>query len=52
MSKKQKLKLLKEFIKGWSHFCDCINWSDSHLDGDSIVFMNEMPGKIVTALKD
>lgn len=31
----------KKLYEGWSHFCKCINFGDSALDADAIVFMNE-----------
>ena len=43
------LKASKNFIKGWTHFCDCIDWKRSHLDADAIRFMDEVPGEIQTA---
>lgn len=45
-------KLAKEFSKGWKHFCECINWNETYLDGEAIQFMNEMPSKIITALTE
>lgn len=45
------LKACKDFISGWSHFCDRIDFSKSALDADAIQWMNEVPGKIETAFK-
>lgn len=39
----------KEFVAGWTHFLNCINFSKSNLDADAIRFMNEVPGKIEQA---
>ena len=39
----------KDFISGWKHFCDCIDFGKSNLDAEAIRFMNEVPGKIQTA---
>jgi len=46
------IKVCKEFLKGWSHFCDHINFDKSDLDAESIRFMNEIPGKIKNCLDD
>ena len=40
----------KDFIKGWVHFLDCIDFSGSYLDAEAIQFMNEVPGKIEQAV--
>ena len=40
----------KEFIAGWSHFCDCIDFGKSFLDAKAIQFMNEVPAKIATGI--
>ena len=34
------------FVRGWAHFCDCINFADSPLDAKAIQWMNEVPGTI------
>lgn len=39
----------QDFLAGWLHFCDCINFSKSNLDAAAIRFMNEVPGKIKQA---
>jgi len=52
MTQKRAKKLLlacEAFLKGWSHFCDHIDFANSNLDADSIRFMNEVPGQIKTA---
>lgn len=41
----------KEFIEGWKHFCNCIDFSKSALDAEAIRFMNEMPAKVIIALQ-
>lgn len=51
MKKPDPRKLAKEFAAGWNHFCDCIAFGKSNLDAEALQFMNEMPGKIVKALK-
>lgn len=38
--------LREEFLKGWSHFCKHINFSNSNLDSDSIKWMNEFEKNI------
>ena len=43
--------LAKEFEADWKHFCDCIDFARSYLDADAIRFMNEVPGKIIEALR-
>lgn len=45
------LEANEKFLKGWGHFCDCINWGKSFLDAEAIQFMNEVPGFIQTAVK-
>jgi len=40
----------KDFIDGWEHFCDCIDFGNSALDARAIQFMNEVPGKIQQAV--
>lgn len=40
----------QDFIDGWLHFCDCIDFGNSALDAEAIRFMNEVPGKIKQAL--
>lgn len=42
----ERTKLVKEFEKGWKHFCNCIDFGGSNLDAEAIRFMNEMPGQI------
>lgn len=44
-------ELAKKFEKGWTHFCDCIDFGRSNLDAEAIRFMNEMPGKILKTLR-
>lgn len=41
----------KDFLDGWLHFCDCIDFEKSNLDADAVRFMNEVPGKIQTAFR-
>ena len=41
----------KDFLDGWLHFCDCIDFAKSNLDADAVRFMNEVPGKIQTAFR-
>ncbi len=43
-------KLTIEFTDGWKHFCSCIDWDKTYLDGEAIRFMNEMPSKIIKCL--
>lgn len=43
------LTACENFRKGWSHFCDCIDFGRSNLDAEAIRFMNEVPGKIEQA---
>ena len=40
----------EEFAKGWTHFCDCINFGKSNLDAKAIRFMNETPAEILQVL--
>ena len=42
----------ENFVKGWTRFCDHINWGESGLDAESIRFMNEVPGRIKDGLDD
>ena len=44
--------LAKVFAKGWKHFLDCIDFGSSNLDAEAIQFMNEVPGKVIKALKE
>jgi len=44
------LEACRDFIGGWVHFCDHIDFGKSNLDAESIRFMNEVPGKIRSAL--
>lgn len=44
------LEASKDFVSGWLHFCDCIDFGKSTLDAEAIRFMNEVPGKIQTAI--
>ena len=46
------IKACQEFVKGWSRFCDHINFGESNLDAESIRFMNEVPGDIKDCLDD
>lgn len=46
------LNACKEFVEGWPHFCDCIDFNHSHLDADAIRWMNEVPPKIGKAVTD
>ena len=48
---KENEKLAEEFEKGLKHFYDCINFEKSNLDAEAIRFMNEVPGKVIAALK-
>ncbi len=43
-------ELAKEFERGLKHFLGCINFDESNLDGEAIQFMNEVPGRVVSAL--
>lgn len=40
-----------DFISGWKHFCNHIDFGRSNLDGRSIRFMNEVPSKVVQILR-
>lgn len=40
------LAACRDFLDGWLHFCDCINFDKSSLDADAIRWMNIVPGKI------
>lgn len=44
-------EVCEDFAKGWSHFCDCIDFGNSALDADAIRWMNEVPPKIGQAIK-
>ncbi len=44
------LDACKDFVKGWPHFLDCLDFNHSTFDADSIRWMNEVPGKIQTAI--
>lgn len=44
------LTAAEEFLEGWSHFCECIDFGRSNLDAQAIAFMNEVPGKIEQAV--
>lgn len=46
------LKASGNFLDGWLHFCDCIDFGKSNLDGKAIRFMNEVPGEIQTAFNE
>ena len=46
------IKACEDFVKGWSHFCDRINWKETNLDAEAIRFMNENPGRIKDCLDD
>ena len=37
---------IETFSKGWEHFCKCINWRDSAIDADAVVFMNTIGKQI------
>jgi len=42
----------RDFVLGWKHFLDKINWEQSSLDAEAVQFMNEVPGKIAAALSN
>ncbi len=42
---------VKEFKAEQKHFLSRINFGKSYLDGRSIRFMNEVPGKLLTCIK-
>ncbi len=44
------LEASKDFVSGYTHFLNCIDFGQSALDADAIRFMNEVPGKIQTAI--
>ena len=46
MTEKEKL------MEGWYHFCDRINFGQSALDADAIVFMNTFPTLVDKAIKE
>ncbi len=46
------LDACKDFLDGWLHFCNCIDFDKSFLDAEAIRFMNEVPGKIEQAEKE
>ena len=41
---------IKEFADGWKHFCECVDFANSALDGQAIRFMNEMPAAVAQGL--
>ena len=41
----------ENFLKGWQHFFDCIDFGASFFDAEAIRFMNEVPDQIRTAFK-
>lgn len=43
------LTACESFLIGWSHFCGCVDFGRSNLDGPAIRFINEVPGKIQQA---
>lgn len=38
------------FVKGWPHFCDRVDFAHSGLDAEAIRWMNEVPGEIEAAI--
>jgi len=44
------LSACEDFVKGWTHFLNCIDFGKSWLDAEAIRFMNEVPGKIEQAV--
>ena len=42
----------EEFLKGWEHFCKCINFGMSALDADAIRFMNEFRPNLDSIIKE
>ena len=36
----------EEFLDGWKHFCECIDFGRSYLDADAISFMNEFKRRL------
>ncbi|MHA2023320.1 MAG: hypothetical protein ACTSWQ_06630 [Candidatus Thorarchaeota archaeon] len=36
----------EEFLKGWDHFCKCVNFADSAMDAEAISWMNEFTKNI------
>lgn len=49
--REETIQALQDFVDGWTHFCNCIDFGKSCLDSDAIGWMNEVPGKLQTALK-
>lgn len=45
------IQALQDFIDGWPHFCDCINFGESNLDAEAIRFMNEAVGEVARVLE-
>lgn len=41
----------KKVLEGLPHFYKCINFDDSHLDGEAIMWMNECPGGLALAIE-
>lgn len=41
---------IKEFADGWTHFCQCVDFSRSAMDSKAITFMNEMPAAVTKGL--
>ena len=40
------------FLRGWKHFCDCIDFGKSTLDAEAIQFMNDMPSTVARSLAE
>jgi len=53
MSKKSDLKKLteKDFERGWTHFCHCINFSGSAMDAEAIDFMLYFPMQVFELIR-
>lgn len=45
----EMLEACESFTKGWSHFCDRIDFGKSNMDAEAIRFMNEIPSAIAAA---
>lgn len=42
----------KKFIEEFNHFCKCINFNMSALDGEAIQFMNEFNQKLNSVIEE
>ena len=50
--KSKLIECIEEFLEGWEHFLECIDFDHTSFDSRAIDWWNTVPGKMQQALKE